>query len=130
MEPTERIELGEGQWWEIHTRLTRGMEKAITKASMASMPAVDLRNSPNNEEIKSQLLRRMPQIDVGTVEDVYLLRGTVAYSFGPTVQIEVIDGLDSALVRRVLERMFDLYNPQRVTTEQHDDFFVAQSNHS
>ena len=127
---TERIDLGDGQWWEVRTRLTRAMEKAVTKASLSAMPAIKLEGTPDSEQIRNQLLSQMGVVDTGAVEDAYLLAGTIAYSFDPIVTLEIIDGLDAALVRQVLERMFQLYSPQRVTEVQRDGFFVTPSNRS
>ena len=127
---TERIDLGNGQWWEIRTRLTRGMEKAVNRVTMASMPAIRIDGTPDPEQIKAQLIAQMGQIDTGAIEDIYLLRGTVRYSFGETVDLDVIDTLDAAIVRRVYNRMMELYSPQRLSEVQRDGFFATPSNAS
>ena len=121
---TERIDLGNRQWWEVRTTLTRAMEKAITRASMGSIPPIRLEPNMDAEKIRAQLLSQASSVDIGAIEDVYLLKGTVAFSFGDNVSIEVIDGLDANMVRTVLDRMYQLYNPQRVTEAQRDGFFA------
>lgn len=123
----ERLDLGDGQWWEIRTRLTRAMEKAITRASLAAVPKLPQNGAVSEEEVRTRLLENIGAVDIGQVEDAYLLHGTVAYSFGPTVSMEIIDALDASIVRRVLTRMFELYSPQRVTEEQREDFFARPS---
>jgi hypothetical protein len=34
----ETIILGEGQWWQIHTVVSRGMRKKLRKAVLGSLP--------------------------------------------------------------------------------------------
>mgnify|MGYP001590123947 FL=1 len=127
MNETERIDLGSGQWWDIRTRLTRAMEKAVTKASLGAIPQMRLDGETDPEKIRSQILGQMAAVDIGAIEDVYLLKGTVTYSFGPTVDIATIDALDAGLVRQVLTRMYELYTPQRLSQEKRDGFFETQS---
>lgn len=118
---TERIDLGDGQWWEIRTRLTRAIEKAVTRASLAAIPRLDPSENADEESVKSRLLAQIGAVDIGAIEDAYLLHGTVAYSFGQTVTMETIDALPADTVRRVITRMFELYNPQRVDEDEKKD---------
>lgn len=127
---TERIDLGKGEWWEIRRRLSRGMEKAITRASLAAVPKFSPTGVLTEEEVKAKLMENIGSVDIGAVEDAYLLTGTVAYSFGPAVNMETIDTIEAGVVRRVLTRMYELYTPQRVTEEQRQDFFGTRSSAS
>jgi hypothetical protein len=121
----ERIHLPDGGWWDIRTYLTRGMEKAVTRASLAAIPAI----LPNGKKdmtaqgITDQLLSNMNVVDTGRIEDAYLLHGTVGYSYGLTIDLNIIDALDSGIVRQVLNRMFELYNAQKLSEEERKDFF-------
>ena len=130
---SERIDLGDGQWWDVRPILTRGMEKAITKATLASVPAIKADDALDAEAIKAQLYSHLAMVNVGAVEDVYLAMGTVAFSLyesnlqpGERIDLALIDTLDATLVRKVLTRMYELYNPQRVTEDQRDGFFVKR----
>lgn len=130
---TERIDLGdlgEGQWWDVRTTLTRAMEKAVTRASLAAMPQLEPGANVTEETVKASLYSHIGAVDIGAIEDAYLMHGTVAYSFGPQVTMQVIDQLDAAIVRRVITRMFELYSPQRITPEQQDGLFKTPLNAS
>ena len=131
----ERLDLGGGQWWDIRTTLTRGMEKAITKATIASIPAIKDDETLDANAIKARLYSQLAMVNVGAIEDVYLVMGTVAFSVGPAalrielapggrVDLALIDTLDASLVRVVLNRMYALYTAQRITEDQRDGFFA------
>ena len=127
MVETERINLPDGAWWDIRATLTRGMEKAITRATLTHLPRLP-RNGKTfatTEQITEELLRNMGDVDVSAIEDAYLLHGTVAYSYGERVTQDIIDGIDAGVVRQVINQMFELYNPQKLTEEQRQDFFVT-----
>ena len=131
----ERLDLGDGQWWEMRPTLTRGMEKAITKATIASIPAIKDDETLDANAIKARLYSHLAMVNVGEIEDVYLVMGTVAFSVGPPalrielapggrVDLALIDTLDASLVRVVLNRMYALYTAQRITEDQRDGFFA------
>lgn len=123
----ERIDLGEGRWWDIRLKLTRAMDKAITRASLTAIPRINTTQGIDAEQVKVQLLERLGAVDISAIEDAYLLHGTAAYSFGERVDLETIDQVDAALVRQVITRMMELYNAQRLTEEQRDGFFAKPS---
>ena len=123
----ERIDLGEGRWWDIRLTLTRAMDKAITRASLLAIPKIETSQGIDTEKVKMQLLDRLGAVDISAIEDAYLLHGTVAYSFGDRISLDIIDQVDATLVRRVITRMFEVYNAQRLTEEQRDGFFVKPS---
>ena len=129
---TERIDLGGGQWWEIGTRFTRGMEKAITRISLTALPKLEINGDKpaTPDEMVAQLTANMGAVDIGAIEDAYLLHGTVAYSYGPIVSLEVIDTIDAKVVRQVITRMWELFTPQRLTGEQRQDFFEKPLPHT
>ena len=126
---TERIELPGGQWWLIRTRLTRGMEKAITRASLAAVPQLRANGVPIDtpEAMTAALMSNVGAVDIGGIEDAYLLSGSVSYSFGETIDMATIDGIDASVIRSVLTRMYELYNPQRLSEEARKDFTVRPS---
>lgn len=128
-EAIERIDLPGGNWWNIRTRFTRGMEKALTRATLAALPKFEPNGNADmtQEAVTAQLTGNMGGVDIGAIEDAYLLYGSVAYSYGPQVNMATIDGLDAEIVRKVITRMYEVYNPQRVTEEQRKDFFAVPS---
>lgn len=129
MVAVERIELEDGAWWDIRTTLTRGMEKAVTRATLSNIPILPRNGKAlTTEGITDEVLRNIKDVDVSAIEDAYLLRGTVAYSYGDRVDQETIDGIDAKIVRRVIDRMFELYTPQKLTEGQRQDFFEKPSN--
>ena len=129
MVETERIELPDGQYWVIRKVMSRGMERAITRATLTALPRLTRNGKAltDTEAITEELLRNLGNVDVSAIEDAYLLHGTVEYSFGPQVTQEIIDGINADMVRQVINRMFALYNPQKVTEGQRQDFFETQS---
>ena len=131
MVETERIDLPDGAWWDIRATMTRGMEKAVTRATLTHLPRRPRNGNTfvntfgTTEEITEELLRNIGDVDVSAIEDAYLLHGTVAYSYGERVTQDIIDGIDAGVVRQVINQMFELYNPQKLTEEQRQDFFVT-----
>ena len=125
---TERINLPDGNWWEIRARLTHGMQKTITRIILAALPNLASDGKIlNQEEITSQLYGNVGRIDIQALNDAYLLAGTVAYSYGPVVNMETIDGIAEEDVRKISDRMNELYNPQQLTEEQRGTFFAKPS---
>lgn len=126
---TERLDLGDGQWWEIRRVLTRGMEKNINRVTMAHVPQLtgDGKKTANAEIIADELMHRLKEVNIGAIEDAYLLQGTVAYSYGPKVDLETIDAINAESVRIVITRMFELYNSQRIPEAERKDFFGKPS---
>ena len=129
MVETERINLPDEAWWDIRATLTRGMEKAVTRATLAHIPRLPRNGQAmtTTEAVTDELLRNLKDVDISAIEDAYLMYGTVAYSYGEKVDQETIDSIDAEVVRRVINRMFELYNPQKLTEGQRQDFFEKPS---
>lgn len=111
----ERIDLGDGQWWDIRTIVTRRMRKAFRAAGLRGFAkgltgnghsAVDLSNP---EEVQKAVLASPDKWDLDAVDDAYLLEGSAAYSFGDKVNMEAIDALPADVIDKVLARMRELY---------------------
>ena len=108
----ERIDLGDGQWWEIYTVCTRGMRKVFRKAGLRGF-ASGLRDGVDIDLADPAAMRKLimahPEAwDMDAIDDAFLLSGTHAYSFGE-INLETIDDLDNNIVARVLARMQELY---------------------
>jgi hypothetical protein len=111
---SERIDLGDGDWWDIRAVVTRGMRKKFRSAVISSIQtkngAIDLSDS---DAITEYIRTHMGDVDLDSLEDAYLLHGTVSFHIdGKTrekVDIEVIDAVDDTKVEPVLSRMHDLY---------------------
>ncbi len=117
---TERIELPNGNWWEIKTVVTRKMRKAFRAAvfqAMPRLPGVDLADA---EAVKKAVMESPQKLDMDAIDDAYLLGGTVAYSYGEVNQ-ETIDSLPEAVTDKVLARMRELY--AELTEEKRKAFF-------
>ncbi len=117
---TERIELPNGNWWEIKAVVTRRMRKAFRTAvfqAMPRLPGVDLADA---EAVKKAVMESPQKLDMDAIDDAYLLGGTVAYSYGEVNQ-ETIDSLPEAVTDKVLARMRELY--AELTEEKRKVFF-------
>ncbi len=109
---TERIELPNDNWWEIKTVVTRRMRKAFRKAGIQAVTGSginigDVLEDP--EAVKETIAQNIQGIDIDTIEDSWLLEGTVSFSFGKKITTQVIDDLPDIYVAPVLERIRDLY---------------------
>ena len=128
MGDVEHLSFGDGEWWDIRTRYTRGIHKAVTTASLASLHGVNYNGGSVDkpivdvEDIKAALYRNIGQVDPCAIEDAYLLSGTIAFSFGPEVNLATISQVAQEIVEAVLTRMYELYNPQRAGVQQSANF--------
>lgn len=115
---TERLTLPDGGWWEIKTVITRGMRKQINQASLKALG--------NNagafmDGAKERILEHPEALDLNAIDDAMLLVGSVAYSYGPTIDIATIDNLPEAVTQPVLDRLHQLY--AGMSKEQAAGFF-------
>lgn len=123
-ENIERIDLGNEQWWDIRTVVTRGMRKEFRKASLSGLSsgmnghAIDLTNP---EELKTYVLSHPDKWNLDAIDDAYLLHGTIAFSFGDKIALEIIDRIDDKIVSEILARMKELYI--EMPEVAHKDFF-------
>lgn len=127
MASVERIDLPDGAWWDIRTVYTRGIRRAITQASLRAAPGIVLNGDSSEEAIREKMLANPQNIDPTIIEDAYLLAGSVAYSYGPTVELATIDGLPDSVVQRVLGRLVDLYSRQQMPQDKEERFFENSS---
>lgn len=111
---SERIDLPDGQWWEIRSVVTRAMRKAFRKAGLqaflrganGSGPEIDMQN----EDALQKLMMQHPERwDLEAVDDAYLLYGSLSSSLLKDVSLEAIDQLPDKYVEPVLARMRELY---------------------
>ena len=125
---TEKIDLPDGQWWEIKTTITRGMRKEFRKASLSGLSSgmngqkIDLSNP---EELKAYVMSHPDKWNLDAIDDCYLLHGTVAFSFGDKITREAIDQIEDKITSKVLARMKELY--QEMPEEVRKDFFAQPS---
>ena len=112
-----RVDLGEGEWWDIQPLLTRRIKKAMRQTQMkifrSIMPA-DAEITQDREEQMALLRNAMKssEIVVDPVlenEDTMLVHATIAWSFPEPVSLEAIDDRDDRHVQLVLARMEELY---------------------
>ena len=122
--PFERIELGEGDWVEIYTLVTRGMRKLFRNAATASAVGKlhingDMDLSDQNA-VRNLLLANVASFDLNAIDDSYLLHGIKAWSWPDPITLDVIDGLPSATVAPILERLQFLYGEVSEDTQKKD----------
>mgnify|MGYP001584483923 CR=1 FL=1 len=117
---TERIAFDEGQWWEFYTVVTRRMRKAFTRAQVASVSGQLLAdvNLDDPEAMRQYVMHHVADLDLGALDDAYLLQGTVALNVrdarGKTIRELTPDTLGDTLdhmAEAVLVRMRMLYVP-------------------
>lgn len=128
---TERLELGDGNWFELRSVLTRGMRKQI---DLASHKAIDRDkaisagvNVENPQELKEWVLRQPEYLASSLVDDALLAVGIVSFSY-PGKESESLDDIPDALGRKVLERLRKLYFPS--SAEEMADFFGQPPEHT
>ena len=107
---TERIEVP-GGWFDIKPTITRGMRKAFRLAGLRGFAKGIDKNTDmtDSDALRKAILASPDKWDLDAIDDAYLLHGTVAYSFGPVVDIVTIDALPDEAVAPVLKRMQELY---------------------
>ena len=105
---TERLTLPDGGFWDIKTVITRGMRKQINQASLKALGS-NASGLMDGNGVKERILEHPETIDVNAVDDAMLLVGSVAYSYGPTIDIATIDNLPEAVTQPVLDRLHELY---------------------
>ncbi len=121
--PTERIELGDGEWVEIQKYLTRGQRRAIDKHTQRE--AVQLmglfRGALDTDEMMARAEdsgeERIADPRNPDEEDMWLWHCITGWSFGeekPTA--EEIDELPDEVTEAIIARMRELY----VRTEEQD----------
>ena len=126
---TETITLPDNNFWTIRTIVTRGMRKKFQNAALgiigtsgrSSNGDLDLAD-PN--VLRKAMLNDPAALNLSSIDDAYLLYGTIAYSFGEIVSLEVIDELDERMVGPVLLRMQVLY---AAPTEEESQNFTGIS---
>ncbi len=114
---TERIDLGNGDWWEIRGFLTRGMRKAVDAVAFKVIDIKGLRNG-NSAEMDSReaLMEKAfehPEMAIGfkaAQEDAYLIHGSIAWSFPEELGVSAFDLRRDSHVDTVLARMNELYD--------------------
>ena len=117
---TERLTLPNGGWWEIRTVITRGMRKQINQASLKALGS-NAGGLMQGDGVKEQILAHPETLDINAVDDAMLLIGSVAYSYGPMIDLATIDALPETVTQLVLTRLQELY--AGMSKEQSAGFF-------
>ena len=109
---TERIELPDGQWWEVHVEVTYGMQRAFSKAQMVSVGAMAQASDidiGDTDALKGAVLKNPNLIDIGAIEDAWLDEGSVKWSFKGKHTSVSAAGMADKYVKPVIDRMRVLY---------------------
>jgi len=114
MPTTERIELPDGQWWEIISEPTRGMRKVFRTAGIeVGGDALKLAASEDllgDDEARQQfLMKHATELKLDALDDAFLLHGTAKWSFDMEVTVANIDSLPDKFTAPVLARMNECY---------------------
>ena len=120
-----RIDLADGQWWEVWSVLTRGMRKAMNQGSLAALPpGLKMCSGDVVGNMRENMLAYPSKLNLNAVDDAMLLAGSKGFSWGPIVSLQAIDEIPDADVQRVLAEMYRLYGLQTVTQEDGAGFFA------
>ena len=117
MSDTERIEFGDGNWWEVRTVVTRGMRKAFNRAQTLGVLGNIKLNGDSDIDLtdasarRALLLAHLSELDLDALDDAYLLQGTVATSLVSTITPAMLDTIPDQYTNAVLERLRVLYAP-------------------
>jgi len=112
---TEKIKFDDGQWWEIHTVVTRSMRKRFNASGSKSVfnamnqNGAELVDLEDPAAIRTLVLANPDLLDLDHIDDAFLVYGTHAWSFDREVSLTNIDQLDDKYTAKVLERMHELY---------------------
>jgi hypothetical protein len=111
---TERMELPDGQWWEIIIEPTRGMRKLFRTAGLAvggdALKLADAEDVLNDDDARQQfLLKHATELKLDSLDDAFLVHGTSKWSFDMAVTVENIDALPDKFTAPVLARMNECY---------------------
>lgn len=110
---TETIAFEDGHQWTFASQVTRGLRKRFQKAALSivsgGMDANGDIDMADPDALRRYAMAHPERLEVGKVEDAYLLYGTLSYSFGDEISTEFIDNLPEKYVNPVLERMKELY---------------------
>lgn len=115
----ERVELPDGQWWDLRRVVTRGMRKAFDVALRQALGPLQAEAAKlEGVERMGYLRAHSAEINLSGLEDAYLLHGTESLSVmdpeGATVERldqAALDALPDEMVQAVLARARLLYEP-------------------
>ena len=119
-----KIMFPDGNWWQIKTRVTRGMRKQFRQAPLKSMSGALRQNAmdtSNPDSVREALLRSPDSWDINAIDDAYLLHGTSAWSWSEPITQASIDAKDDMYSSLVLDKMRALY--AEPTEKERDAFF-------
>lgn len=108
---TQVIEFPDGNWWQVHSIVTRGMRKAVGRAAMDSytVPESAGIDPTDISEIQGWLMNHPQYLDINKKDDTLLIVGSVDWSWDEPITIENIDSKPDSItgeVLIVLEKLF------------------------
>ena len=107
-----RIELPDGQWWEIRTEVTYGMQRVFSQAQLTSVglmakdSGVDIDDA---EGLKAAIMQNPHLMDIGSIEDAWLDAGSIKWSFKGKPTAAAALSMPNKYVKPVIDRMRILY---------------------
>lgn len=107
-----RIDLPDGEWWEIQDYCSRGLRKklrAATQRAYALTASAGI-DPADTEAVRAHMAEHIAEIDLDAADDAMLLYGTVAWSYPEPVSRAAIDALPDRVTGLVLVRMRELYS--------------------
>jgi hypothetical protein len=110
----EVLEFEFGGWWAFHMEPTRRMRKAFRKASlgMLAIDGIEELDTADEDAVKAFYLAHPTEVDIDSLEDAYLLNGTVDWSWPEEVTLDAIDSRLDRHTALVLVRVKALYNEE------------------
>ena len=112
---TERIELGDGAWWEIRTVLTVGMAKASEEVSLKYLKPKNLDAVAQGNGDKLEYEMNLQEVNLFEVTRVLVFAATVAWSYGPVTQQVFENEVPQADYQKVAGRCNELFSSLPLT---------------
>lgn len=104
-----RIELGNGQWWDIKPRLTRGARKAVNRVVRSWITIRDTTAESLTADPETAVQIDPAKVDIDSRDDMLLKLGTVGWSFPQAFSLEAVDDFPDEYVEKVLTEMRSRY---------------------
>lgn len=113
---TERVELEDGQWWEIRTSMTVGMQRASDEITRhALVYTLSEGNGKQSDDTPQGILKLMPKevkldwdkVNLTEISRVLVFHATVAWSYGEVTN-SVYETIDIKHYLKVKARVDEL----------------------
>ena len=105
---SERIEFDDGQWWQVRTKMSHGMQRAIQQANPQALRVTRTPEAPGALPAPDITID-WERYDFQAANEAMLLSATVAWSYGAVTK-DVLDEIPEEQYQQVLARVDELYS--------------------